>query len=256
MGLEPVEEHPRATDEANLRAMVGHDPGARGARAHVRVRRIDLLPDFHAAAIRQAGAARSRRHSGGRAGRRGYLHQAGRPRLRPVEGDEAGRADLGLRLRAGPARLAHRVLRDGAPAARRAADRHSWRRDRSRSFRITRTRSRRPKARPAGRSSRFWVHVEFLNIDNEKMSKSLGNVFTMRDILDKGYRASSLRYLLISVHYRKQLTFNWDVLAQADAARHAAGGLSGAGRRRPGRRGASARSPTRVAARARRVPRA
>jgi cysteinyl-tRNA synthetase len=50
------------------------------------------------------------------------------------------------------------------------------------------------------------------------MSKSLGNVFTVRDILDKGYRASALRYLLISVHYRKQLTFNWDVLAQAEAA--------------------------------------
>ena len=65
---------------------------------------------------------------------------------------------------------------------------------------------------------RFWVHVEFLNLDNEKMSKSLGNVYTVRDILDKGFRASSLRYLLISVHYRKQLTFNWDVLTQADAA--------------------------------------
>ena len=62
------------------------------------------------------------------------------------------------------------------------------------------------------------MHVEFLNLDNEKMSKSLGNVFTVRDILDKGFRASSLRYLLISVHYRKQLTFNWDVLTQADAA--------------------------------------
>jgi cysteinyl-tRNA synthetase len=37
-------------------------------------------------------------------------------------------------------------------------------------------------------------------------------------VLDKGYRASALRYLLISVHYRKQLLFNWDVLAQADAA--------------------------------------
>src|SRR6185295_1827150 len=50
------------------------------------------------------------------------------------------------------------------------------------------------------------------------MSKSLGNVFTVRDILDKGYRASALRYLLISVHYRKQLMFNWDVLAQAEAS--------------------------------------
>jgi cysteinyl-tRNA synthetase len=66
--------------------------------------------------------------------------------------------------------------------------------------------------------ARFWVHVEFLNLDNEKMSKSLGNVFTLQDVLDRGYRASALRYLLISVHYRKQLLFNWDVLAQADAA--------------------------------------
>jgi cysteinyl-tRNA synthetase len=65
---------------------------------------------------------------------------------------------------------------------------------------------------------RFWVHVEFLNLDHEKMSKSLGNIFTVRDILEKGYRASALRYLLLSVHYRKQLTFNFDVLAQAEAA--------------------------------------
>jgi cysteinyl-tRNA synthetase len=66
--------------------------------------------------------------------------------------------------------------------------------------------------------ARFWVHVEFLNFDNEKMSKSLGNVFTVRDILERGHRASALRYLLLSVHYRKQLTFNWDVLDQAEAA--------------------------------------
>jgi cysteinyl-tRNA synthetase len=66
--------------------------------------------------------------------------------------------------------------------------------------------------------ARVWVHVEFLNLDNEKMSKSLGNVFTVRDVLDRGFRASALRYLLLSVHYRKQLLFNWEVLAQADAA--------------------------------------
>ena len=66
--------------------------------------------------------------------------------------------------------------------------------------------------------ARVWVHVEFLNLDNEKMSKSLGNVFTVRDVLDRGFRASALRYLLLSVHYRKQLLFNWDVLAQAEAA--------------------------------------
>jgi cysteinyl-tRNA synthetase len=65
---------------------------------------------------------------------------------------------------------------------------------------------------------RFWVHVEFLNIDHEKMSKSVGNIFTVRDILEKGYRASALRYLLLSVHYRKQLTFSWEILDQAEAS--------------------------------------
>jgi cysteinyl-tRNA synthetase len=66
--------------------------------------------------------------------------------------------------------------------------------------------------------ARFWVHVEFLNLDHEKMSKSLGNVYNIQDVIDHGYRASALRYLLLSVHYRKQLTFSFDILAQADAA--------------------------------------
>ena len=65
---------------------------------------------------------------------------------------------------------------------------------------------------------RYWVHVEFLNMDHEKMSKSLGNIYTVRDIIEKGYRPSALRYLLLSVHYRKQLTFSFEILAQADAA--------------------------------------
>jgi len=65
---------------------------------------------------------------------------------------------------------------------------------------------------------RFWFHVEFLNLDNEKMSKSLGNIFTVRDVLERGYRASALRYVLLSSHYRKQLKFNWDTIAQAEEA--------------------------------------
>jgi cysteinyl-tRNA synthetase len=67
--------------------------------------------------------------------------------------------------------------------------------------------------------SRFWVHVEHLILDEgEKMSKSLGNVFTVPDVLERGYRASALRYLLLSVHYRKQLRFTWSSLAQAEEA--------------------------------------
>jgi cysteinyl-tRNA synthetase len=67
--------------------------------------------------------------------------------------------------------------------------------------------------------ARFWVHTEHLILDEgEKMSKSLGNVFTVRDVLDEGYRASALRYLLLSVHYRKQLRFSWTSLQQAEEA--------------------------------------
>ena len=66
--------------------------------------------------------------------------------------------------------------------------------------------------------ARFWFHVEFLNLDNEKMSKSLGNIFTVRDVLERGHRASALRYVLLSSHYRKQLKFNWDTIAQAEEA--------------------------------------
>lgn len=63
---------------------------------------------------------------------------------------------------------------------------------------------------------RFWMHVEHLLIDEEKMSKSLGNVFTLPDIQKKGYRPSTLRYLLLSTHYRKQLKFSWDTMDQAE----------------------------------------
>jgi cysteinyl-tRNA synthetase len=67
--------------------------------------------------------------------------------------------------------------------------------------------------------SRFWVHCEHLLLDEGvKMSKSLGNVFTVSEVLERGYRASTLRYVLLSVHYRKQLRFAWGSLDQADEA--------------------------------------
>ncbi|HSC29222.1 MAG TPA: cysteine--tRNA ligase [Vicinamibacterales bacterium] len=71
--------------------------------------------------------------------------------------------------------------------------------------------------------SRFWVHVEHLMIEEEpghadKMSKSLGNVYTLQDVVDRGFRPSALRYLYLGVHYRKQLKFSWAVLAQAEEA--------------------------------------
>jgi cysteinyl-tRNA synthetase len=66
--------------------------------------------------------------------------------------------------------------------------------------------------------SRFWVHVEHLFVENEKMSKSIGNVYTVPDVVAKGYRPSALRYLLLSSHYRKQLNFTWTGIEQAEEA--------------------------------------
>lgn len=62
---------------------------------------------------------------------------------------------------------------------------------------------------------RFWLHAEHLLVDSEKMSKSLGNFYTLRDLLAKGNKPSSLRFLLASVPYRRQLNFTQEGLQQA-----------------------------------------
>jgi cysteinyl-tRNA synthetase len=61
----------------------------------------------------------------------------------------------------------------------------------------------------------FWFHSRFLLVEGEKMSKSLGNFFTLRDLVLKGHKPSSIRYLLTSVPYRNQLNFTFDGLKQA-----------------------------------------
>jgi cysteinyl-tRNA synthetase len=66
--------------------------------------------------------------------------------------------------------------------------------------------------------ARFWMHARFLLVEGEKMSKSLGNFFTLRDLILKGHKPSSLRFLLTSVPYRKQLNFTFDGLKQAAQA--------------------------------------
>lgn len=63
--------------------------------------------------------------------------------------------------------------------------------------------------------ARFWMHVRFLLVEGKKMSKSEGNFFTLRDLLLKGYKPSSIRFLLASVPYRKQLNFTFQGLEQA-----------------------------------------
>jgi cysteinyl-tRNA synthetase len=61
----------------------------------------------------------------------------------------------------------------------------------------------------------FWFHSRFLLVEGEKMSKSLGNFFTLRDLVLKGHKPSSIRFLLASVPYRHQLNFTVDGLKQA-----------------------------------------
>ena len=63
--------------------------------------------------------------------------------------------------------------------------------------------------------ARYWMHAEHLLVEGEKMSKSLGNFFTLRDLFGKGYKPSALRFALASVPYRKQLNFTFDGLTQA-----------------------------------------
>lgn len=65
---------------------------------------------------------------------------------------------------------------------------------------------------------RHWVHWEHLLVDGAKMSKSLKNVYTIQDIVDKGYTPRALRYLLMSAHYRKQLNFTFDSLGASASA--------------------------------------
>jgi cysteinyl-tRNA synthetase len=62
---------------------------------------------------------------------------------------------------------------------------------------------------------RYWLHAEHLIIESEKMSKSKGNFFTLRDLFAQGHRPSALRFLLASVPYRRQLNFTTEGLQQA-----------------------------------------
>ena len=69
--------------------------------------------------------------------------------------------------------------------------------------------------------ARYWMHAAFLNIDQEKMSKSLGNFFTTRDVLDRldpVQGGEQVRWFLLRGHYRSELNFNWELLADAGNA--------------------------------------
>lgn len=65
--------------------------------------------------------------------------------------------------------------------------------------------------------AKYWIHSEFLKIDDVTMSKSKGNFFTFRDLREQGYSALAIRYVLLSVPYRKQLNFTFEGLQGAES---------------------------------------
>ncbi|MDP1880501.1 MAG: cysteine--tRNA ligase [Parachlamydiaceae bacterium] len=66
--------------------------------------------------------------------------------------------------------------------------------------------------------AKLWMHAEHLVVDNKKMSKSLGNFFTLRDLLEKGYSGTQIRYLLLQNHYKTQLNFTFQGLEAAKSS--------------------------------------
>jgi cysteinyl-tRNA synthetase len=65
---------------------------------------------------------------------------------------------------------------------------------------------------------RYWLHCAHLLVDGQKMSKSLGNFYTLGDLLEKGYTGREVRYALLRVHYRAPLNFTWEGMAEARQA--------------------------------------
>ena len=65
---------------------------------------------------------------------------------------------------------------------------------------------------------RYWLHGEHLTVEGSKMSKSLGNVHTLRDLIARGGEPLAFRYLVLTAHYRSKLNFTWDSLASSGTA--------------------------------------
>ncbi len=72
-------------------------------------------------------------------------------------------------------------------------------------------------AHPSGSFAQVWMHNEMLQVEGKKMSKSLGNFFTVRDLLDKGYAGEVIRFVMLSTHYRKPM--NWTEAKAREAER-------------------------------------
>ena len=217
LGIETPEETPRATDDANLRAMAEM---ILALERHGHTYRRDGSIYFKIASLPDYGKLARLDHEGLHAGARVDVDEYSKDDARDFvlwkatkEGEPTW--DFGT----GPGRpgwhiecsaMALRLL-DGSPI-----DIHAGGVD----LIFPHHENEIAQAEGATKQpfARFWVHVEHLFVENQKMSKSLGNVYSVQDILARGHRASSLRYLLLSAHYRKQLNFTWVGLEQAEEA--------------------------------------
>lgn len=215
LGLEEVEERPRATDEANLRAMAeliaslekrGHTYKSDGSIYF----KISTLPQY--------GKLARLDHEGMKPGARvdsdSYAKEDARDFVlwkatKPDEPtwnvvDPPGRPGWHLECSA----MALRLLGE-API-----DLHAGGID------LIFPHHENEIAQSEGATgrpfSRFWMHVEYLIVDEQKMSKSLGNTYTIPDVIAKGFRPSAVRFLLLSAHYRKQLNFTWASLTACE----------------------------------------
>ncbi|MGQ0737117.1 MAG: cysteine--tRNA ligase [Acidobacteriota bacterium] len=217
MGLERVEEMPRATDPANLKAMADVIL-ALGDRGHTY--ESDGSIYFKIASMPDYGKLARLDHDGMQAGARVDADSYGKEDARDFvlwKATKPGEPtwDLGV----GPGRpgwhiecsaMALRLL--GEPPL----DIHAGGIDLV--FPHHENEIAQSECATGKPFARFWVHVEHLLVDNQKMAKSQNNFFTIQDIIDRGHRVSALRYLLLSSHYRKQLNFTWTGLEQAEEA--------------------------------------
>jgi cysteinyl-tRNA synthetase len=217
LGLEPVEEMPRATDPANLEAMANV---IRALQQRGHTYESDGSIYFKISTMADYGKLARLHHEGMQAGARVDSDEYGKEDARDFVLWKATRPgeptwDVGV----GPGRpgwhiecsaMALRLL-DDAPI-----DIHAGGIDLI--FPHHENEIAQSECATGKQFSRFWIHFEHLLVDDQKMSKSIGNVYTIKDITDRGHRVSALRYLLLSAHYRKQLNFTWNGLEQAEEA--------------------------------------
>ena len=180
LGVLPPDHQPRVTEYMDaIVAMIGTliARGPRLRRRGPRALRHRRLPDYG----KLSGRSIDEMSAGARVEVAPYKrHPVDFVLWKPSKPTSPAGTALGPR----PAGLAHRVLGHdrGAPGRR---VRHPRRRHRPRCSRTTRTSSPRPLRPPDGEYANVWMHNGFLNIEGEKMSKSLGNFFTVRDLLDR-----------------------------------------------------------------------